>query len=137
MLKEILRTEVALIEYDADVSLMLVKSLPSPLLKEDELKKVLLEISEFVKQLKPKLYMSDQIDMQSPFFVSLQEWIAKLFAQTFVEIGLKKHAVVLSQDIFSAISMEQTIEEARKVALPHKTLFFENKDKAMKWLLEN
>ncbi len=124
-----------IVEYDPETGIFYDTVLPDSIdLDEDEQKKVLIKIVENLKILKPKYYLSDQSDLACPFFADIQEWVAKLFVETNTAIALKKHAIIQSKDIFSAVSAEQTVDEAIKSPLPYEVRLFDNKKDAINWL---
>ena len=62
----------------------------------------------------------------------LQTWIAEYAITPSVESGLKKTAIFLPKEIFSQISVEQTMEETGEDSF--KVQYFDNEVEAKKWL---
>lgn len=66
--------------------------------------------------------------------VETQEWNNEILTKNFLEAGVKKVAVVLSPDIFSQVSVQQTIEEYKNVSF--QTKYFKSNEDAKAWLAE-
>jgi hypothetical protein len=116
-------------------TLLIVEVKPkSSELNQSELIEILKKVLELLKLKKPKFYISDQEKMEVVFPVGLQEWIAEVFGQTFVEIGLQKYAYVKPQELIVNLSMEQTIDELTKNQLPFQVEYFDTFTEAQNWI---
>lgn len=62
----------------------------------------------------------------------LQEWQAKHVFAKLLELGLKKTAIIMSQEFISQYSIEQTFEESPE--LNESTRYFDNIKEAKDWL---
>ena len=64
----------------------------------------------------------------------MQEWSVSNIFEKLEQAGLKKMAMIVSEEIFPQVSIEQLIEENKNTTLI--TKYFENEEHAMKWLQE-
>lgn len=99
--------------------------------KEETLRK-----RDFLNQYKPKLILDDISRTDFTITPELQEWTAEALNQTFLDIGLKKYAVVMPASLFGQVSMEQTVDEVHNQheETPFELHLFDNMEEAEKWL---
>ncbi len=64
----------------------------------------------------------------------IQEWFVTDIFTAYENAGVKRNAFVESEEIFISISIEQTIEENENSTF--ETMYFDNENDAMKWLLK-
>lgn len=63
----------------------------------------------------------------------LQDWTIKYFFDVLINGGCEKYAVIVGNDLFTKVSIDQTLEESK-----HKDLFiqyFDNVKNAKEWML--
>lgn len=63
----------------------------------------------------------------------LQEWHNEHVFSRLIEMGIKRFAVLLSRDLFTQVSYEQTFEEAENAGFQIE--YFDDRAKAYAWLL--
>ncbi len=101
-------------------------------LEEDDFKKEMLELSTFFLNLQPQKVL---IDMREFYFLvvpEIQDWVNENVNSKLSKLHDTKTAFVVSPDFFTAVSVEQTLEEANGKKLNNK--FFEEYNQAVKWL---
>ena len=67
--------------------------------------------------------------------VELQEWTDEKVSKKNKNVGIKKAAFVIAQEIFSQISIEQAMEEREGKEMS--VQYFTNQGKAREWLMED
>jgi len=68
-----------------------------------------------------------------PVVPETQEWVNAHIHQRSLKAGIKKFAYLVSKDLFSQVSIEQTMEEGNAKEI-FDTRYFENESEAMGWL---
>jgi hypothetical protein len=97
-------------------------------------KKEMLVYVELVKKYKPTQYLVDDHDNKFVISIELQDWVNEyIFPHTMHE-AVKKFALVVPQEIFAQISLEQTIETGEENIKKIPTQYFSNREAAMQWL---
>ena len=101
----------------------------------DDFKQEMLFILKIIKTNNVKYHL---VDLESFLFVltlDLQKWILKNFIIPSVRHSLEKTAFVVSDDLFSQMSIELAVEEDSKGSF--KREYFTNKAKAFHWLIND
>ena len=94
----------------------------------DEVKSLI----ELVQEKKPKRMLGDMKNFTFPIDPETQIWLNENLFETYIKQGIDKLALILSNDLFSQISIEQTVEEEATFAF--ETKYFNNLDEAYSWL---
>lgn len=102
------------------------------LLQEEEYREELVKFIELVKEHQPKSIYADTREFYFTIAPELQEFINENILAVYSEIGVEKHAILVSKDIFSAVSVEQTMEEDEKPS--YENCFFDDEQEVSKWL---
>jgi len=100
---------------------------------EEEYKQEVLNFNDVVSKYCPKKIL---VDASSMFFVvvpELQEWTSRESIAVSLSVGMNKSAFVVSKDLFSQVSIEQTMDE--EVGSIFINRYFDDKEDAKKWLL--
>ncbi len=92
------------------------------------------DLVKVIKQHCPKKLLSDNTQYMFTITPELQEWSASNVFHPMTEAGLRYLAMVVSQELFPQISLEQFSEENKERVLHQK--FFKEIDEAKKWLAE-
>jgi hypothetical protein len=138
MYEKLLNTPYVKADIEKEKSIFVVIVKPqSRELNDEQLQVIILEVIDLIKSIRPKYYISDQTDMEVVFPVILQEWIADIFGQAFIEIGLKKYAYVKPKELIADLSMEQTFDELTKNSLPFQVNYFSSLEEAINWVRED
>ncbi|WP_250629798.1 hypothetical protein [Rhodoflexus caldus] len=101
--------------------------------------KELLNYIALLKQYKPLIYMNDLREFLFTVTPDLQTWVSEKFQELYADPSMPTDtfsAIVMSQDFFAHVSIEQTIEETSVgSADAHERLrYFDNVEDAEKWL---
>lgn len=64
----------------------------------------------------------------------LQEWVNEQIFPRFIQAGLRKYALIVSEEIIAQLSIEQTMDEESTSSFQVK--YFEDTEKAFIWLLD-
>ncbi len=119
--------------YEKENSLVLMHWLEgSKDLTAEEYKKLMLKAIEFIELYKPKYLLDNSKDKSFIIDIELQKWVATNPLPELVKNGLKKFAVIDSEDVVSQISTEQAIDEHDKKEYEIK--YFSDEQKAREWL---
>jgi len=98
----------------------------------DEFKEVmLLYAAEFKRPSRLVLQQMKEMNFSVP--LELQTWVDVNVNKAAFDAGVRKGAVVLSPEIFTSVSVEQTLNEEN--AKDMQVEYFNDENEAMKWLL--
>lgn len=120
--------------FDAGRSLMTSTWDTPAVLDEDFYKSLMVQHVEFYQAHKPDFML---VDARLAFYgipPHVQEWINGYTFPKYVELGLKSMAVVVSSDLITNLSMEQTLEAVENSA-PWKFRYFDSVEAAQAWLV--
>lgn len=96
------------------------------------------EMSEYAAQVeknKPSRLMVDSQKFFFPITPDLQEWTNNQIFPRVLAAGLRKVAIILTPDIISQMSLEQTMEE--DTGLQFQTKYFDSEEESRKWLMKS
>lgn len=99
----------------------------------DEYKQELLNFLDITHQLKPKRIIPDSRNLLYTIGPKLQEWTNQAIILPCLSIGINNVALVVSQDTFSQLSIQQMMTEAEDIKFT--TKYFNTKEEAKKWVL--
>lgn len=122
------------INYDSEHALLEFlwhpssKDLDNATLKEEFLAEV-----ELCNTYKPKKLLINTKSFNYAITPELQEWTDENIFPKYLEAGVTKIAIVVSQDFISSISVEQTMGEEKGKSFD--TQYFDNDTSAKEWLL--
>ncbi len=125
------------LKIDFDESTKMLKALwyeKSSELDESAFKKELYKWADVITENKPKFLMVDSRKMNFTITPDIQEWFVSDIFTAYANAGVMRNAFVESEEIFTSISIEQTMEENKNA--PFETMYFSNEGEATKWLLE-
>lgn len=124
------------VSFDDETLLLYANFFPATAEYTDEsYKEDFLQFKEKIINLNIKRIKYSFADMRNFFFTvtpALQEWHNKHIFEFAVATGTEKLGILLMEDIFAAVSIEQTIEEEVR---PFETRFFKDEQSALNWLL--
>lgn len=101
-------------------------------LQEAEYKQELRNFIDLVNKYHPKCIFADTRDFHFTIAPAIQDFINENILSLYSAIGVEKHAILVSQDLFASVSVEQTMDEAEKPVFENK--YFESEDKVSEWL---
>lgn len=123
------------LQIDFDQSSKTLKALwfeESENLDQDGFKKELYKWADLILQHKPDFLLVDSRKMQAPITPDIQTWFVTDIFTKYAEGGVIRNAFIESEEVFTAVSIEQTIEENKNA--PFETMYFNSVEEAKKWL---
>ncbi|TAD95285.1 MAG: hypothetical protein EAZ97_15755 [Bacteroidetes bacterium] len=122
------------VEFDEKMGLLKSKWLPaSSEITENEIKEEINLVTDFILVHKPKYCLSDNSTQGFVFNIDIQNWVAATLAMAFIQVGLKKFALLMPVDFITGLALEQTVEEAGN--LPFELQYFKDEKDALTWML--
>ncbi|MCS6968960.1 MAG: hypothetical protein RMJ44_11420 [Cytophagales bacterium] len=104
----------------------------SRLMTKEEYLQELKHYIALVQQYCPKAILADTRDFGFTITPDIQDFINKNILLTYESIGVTKHAILTSKDLFAQISIEQTMEENLKPCYQNR--YFADEQEAFAWL---
>lgn len=101
------------------------------LIDDSEFKQKMQDIAHFCQIHKPKAFLANTTGMNYSITPTMQEWHNNLLFPIFAKIGLQKMAIVLSEDLFTQVSIEQAYEENPN---SFQTQYFDSEETALIWI---
>lgn len=101
-------------------------------LQSDEYLQELTHYIQLIKQYQPRNIYADTREFYFTITPDIQEFTNQNILSLYESIGIEKHAVLLSKDFFTAVSVEQTMEENQKST--YQNNYFDNEEALKKWL---
>ncbi len=89
----------------------------------------MLKLGEKIVEFKPTLIIGNVVDMRFLITIELQHWVGQNFFGSVIDAGVKKNAMVMSSDMLTQLSVEQTIDEVTTEAF--QTRYFDSEEKAL------
>jgi hypothetical protein len=105
-------------------------------LTDDLLKSELREYLKCVEAKKPDAILSFATNFHYSIAPELQEWIGANILGPFANLGVRFYAQIVSPDIFSQISIEQTLEENSNPDAMNFSMF-DSEETALAWVAKN
>jgi len=99
---------------------------------EEEFQKEILTTLKYMKAHQAKYYL---VDAKLLFFtipIELQTWMYQNFITPFIQLGIHHATFVMSDEMITQLSIEQTTDEESEEVFKRK--FFTNKEEALNWL---
>ncbi|MEN8119200.1 MAG: hypothetical protein ABFS35_02590 [Bacteroidota bacterium] len=93
------------------------------------------EMVKLIETVKSKRPVSLIVDMRRFEFIvvpEIQNWVNVNINLKISKVGCKKVAFVVSHDLFTKVSVEQTIKETKEISF--KSEYFDNFSDALKWI---
>ena len=94
----------------------------------------MMEYAERVEKYRPDFSMADTINFLYTITPDMQDWTNTEFMPRFIGAGVKKQAFVVSKDLFSQVSVEQTMEEEQNIKA-FQFRYFDSQEEALEWLV--
>ncbi len=131
---EVYKSEYLHLAFFAEYALIEMTWLPSTeKMTEQEYKQEFLNYLDIILKLRPKKIIPDTRNMFFAIAPELQEWTNQTIFPPSLEMGLNKAAFVISQEMISQLSIEQTMQEQEGVKFV--TRYFGSKEEAKEWIL--
>lgn len=98
---------------------------------DDEFKKEMLNLAKAFEKYLPKKVFVNQKVFKFVVSIELQAWVNENVNVKLINAKTEKLAFVVSDELFAAVSVEQTLDDVGGELAPK---FFDDADKAKKWL---
>ena len=102
---------------------------------DDDYKNEFIKYANLIEEYKPIFILVDTRKFNFSVAPKLQEWQVKKILPALNNVGVKKAAMLINEDIFTQVSIEQTMEEDANTHA-WETKFFNEEKEAMEWLLK-
>lgn len=99
----------------------------------EHFRKYILNLKALTQQHTPLYILDDSRKRGYILDPEIQQWTVAELAPVWMGFGLQKYAQVVADDLFSKISGQQVVEEARKIPGMFDTKFFDQAKEAMNW----
>ena len=95
-------------------------------------KSEMVKLGEAFDSKKPEFVLINMLNFTFAVAPDVQDWVNKNVNSKLIEHKTKKLGFIVSSDLFTKISVEQTLEENEGSQLTNK--YFENEEDALEWL---
>jgi len=119
--------------YEEDLSLITNVWTNKDMANEEFQKEILIWV-ELVEKYKPKNLIADLTNFIFTINIELQDWTGNEVFPRLTAAGARKFAIIVSQEIVSQLSVEQTMDEANPSKL--RSNYFASIDEAKKWFVK-
>lgn len=85
-----------------------------------------------VEDLHPEYMIADTLKFKYAINPDTQRWITRFFMADIIEMGVKKYAMIVNEDLYKRYTSQ---DEEEELVDGFKLKYFRNKDQAMNWLL--
>jgi hypothetical protein len=106
----------------------------SEFLTDEEFRKQLSTFKELIIGNKPKAVYVDTRQFLYTMPPETQKWASEDFFPAIISVGVKKYGLMVSADIFTQVSIEQTMTEEKEQRFV--TRYFDDLEAAKKWANE-
>lgn len=137
---ELLNNEFQVAQYNSKTSILSQAwNKNSKNMRDSNYKDEIIKLMELVDKLSPlglKYVLSNTKNMRFIICPDTQIWVANMIRNKFLEHRIKKFALVISDELFTQVSVDQAVHEAFPKQVNH-TRYFDQKSVALAWLMEN
>lgn len=120
--------------YLPDVRLFIMKYKPESVeMTSEDFREYILNLKALTQQHTPLYILDDSRKRGYILDPEIQEWTVAELAPVWIGFKLRKYAQILADDLFSKISGQQVVEEARKIPGMFETKFFDQPKDAVGW----
>jgi hypothetical protein len=98
----------------------------------DDFRGAIIAEKDAIDTVKPRAVFADTLNMRYTITPELQEWHNTIIFPAFEAAGTQKLGILVSQDLFAQISIEQLIDDSSVEGL--QTKYFSSKESALEWL---
>ncbi len=132
---EVSRTNYLKIDFDESTKIL--KALWYPASDDLDIvgfKNELYKWKDLIIAHRPERLLVDSRKMNFTIIPEIQDWFVTDIFTAYISAGVKRNAFVESETVFTAISIQQTIEE--NINAPFETMYFDNEEEAIKWIMD-
>ncbi len=105
------------------------------LMNDDEYRQESLNFIQAARNHRPKAGLIDTRDFQFTIVPETQEWLNTVIFPELIKAGIRKMAFLVTDDLFSQVSIEQAMDE-KTAKEGFQTRFFDDYESAKAWVLE-
>jgi len=135
MMEYVYKNKFLQITYDAERKLMINTWLTECKYMTDvDYKAQMMEYAERVERYSPDVSMADAINFLYTITPEIQNWTNTEFMPRFIGAGVKKQAFLVSKDLFSQVSVEQTMDQEQNINA-FQFRYFKSREEALAWLI--
>ena len=132
---ELLETKYQKFEFDKPNSILIQNWQASTVdMDDDEYKKEQLSMLKFVRENDATKLLANTKEFRLPLVPEMQEWTSREINDVMYKSGITKVAFIVTSNIFSQVSIEQTQNENPDDCFVLK--YFDNANEGIKWLKE-
>lgn len=103
-----LQTDFIKVLFDEEIRLYTSVYLPATgHMTDNQWKTQMLEVKELIVQLKPLFIIDDNLNRNYSYSPEMQKWTLNLFVELWNDIGLKKYAQILPNEILGKLTSMQ------------------------------
>lgn len=104
-------------------------------MSQEQFKEMSMVLLHKIKEYKPMRIFADSRNFLFIITPDLQTWFLEEIIRPSVAISIRKHSELISQDLFSQVSIEQLHRE--DMQLDYTTRYFDDENKAWEWILQS
>ena len=97
----------------------------------EQYKEELLSYYDLLVKYHPTKVIFDTVEMKFTISPELQDWTNEHVTNPSIALGLRKIGIIVGEDIFTTVSIEQTVEDSNVQMMSQ---FFNSMDSARKWI---
>ncbi|MGD1841815.1 MAG: hypothetical protein ACFB0B_13105 [Thermonemataceae bacterium] len=133
MEKTLYQTEFCAISHDAENSLLFLRwNENSAHITDEMFRDTISRLAGYAKEHSVKGLLPNAQKFNFTIVPKTQEWHDTQIVPIYNDIGMKRLAFVVSEDLFSQVSIEQIFEEEQAETL--RVNYFTNEESAIEWL---
>ena len=117
----------------SDIQGLKIQWLPDSVdMTDEEFRQSILMEKEAIESIKPRAIFADTLQMRYTIVPKLQDWHNSIITPAFEKAGTKKLGILVSEDLFTQVSIEQLVEDMPDNQL--QTRYFTDETSALQWL---
>jgi hypothetical protein len=105
---------------------------PSERMNDEQFKQEILGEKKAIETAKPTKIFADTLQMKFTINPELQQWHNEQIFPAFQAVGMKKLAILISEDLFAQVAIEQLVDEGASNELQSR--YFDKEEDAIAWL---
>ena len=128
-----INTDYQLIEwFESKKILLQTWKISSNSLDQEQFKNEMIKLVALIESKRPLAIIINMTEFEFPVAPTTQEWVNVYINSKIAQIACDKVAFIVSHDLFTKISVEQTLKEAEAMSFESK--YFKNIADAEKWV---
>ena len=103
---------------------------------DEEFKKETLILTQHFEKKEANLFYINMVNFSYIIVPEMQTWLAKTIQPILLKAEVTKFAIISSKQVFTKVSVKQTLTKFTEVNNFFETKYFVSEDDTMKWLFE-